>query len=183
VTPEDEGNAVEIVGEPVALLQLTSNSKNAASLGEAARSIKLVAGTRNQLCLQVVRPRIPRHRHALCLPFLDFAAGIDSENYFLAVLHRLGCSLGSPASSAPPVRSRSFGEEVPDAVVALCPVVRSAEELVADDCATAINGAPKHRAAEMAATRTVIMIQPPELQVPQRGLSRNQPAMPGQLPR
>ena len=47
MTPEDEGNAVEIVGELGALLQLTSNSKNVASLGEAARSIKLVAGTCN----------------------------------------------------------------------------------------------------------------------------------------
>jgi hypothetical protein len=56
VTPEDEVNAVEIVGELGALLQLTSNSENAASLGEAACSIKLVAGNRNQLCLQVVRP-------------------------------------------------------------------------------------------------------------------------------
>jgi hypothetical protein len=46
VTPEDEVNAVEIVGELGALLQLTSNSENAASLGEAACSIKLVAGTR-----------------------------------------------------------------------------------------------------------------------------------------
>jgi len=41
--PEGEGNAVEIVGELGALLQLASNNKNAASIGEAARSIKLVA--------------------------------------------------------------------------------------------------------------------------------------------
>jgi hypothetical protein len=45
VTPDDEGNAVEIVGELGALLQL-SGSKNAASMNEAARSIKMVAGTR-----------------------------------------------------------------------------------------------------------------------------------------
>ncbi len=44
VMPEDEGNAIEIVGELGALLQLASGSKNAASIGEAARSIKLVAG-------------------------------------------------------------------------------------------------------------------------------------------
>jgi site-specific DNA recombinase len=44
VVPEDKGHAVEIVGELGALLQLASNSKNATSIGETARSIKLVAG-------------------------------------------------------------------------------------------------------------------------------------------
>src|SRR6185312_1350746 len=43
IVPEGEGNAVEIVGELGALLQLAYNNKNAASIGEAARSIKLVA--------------------------------------------------------------------------------------------------------------------------------------------
>ena len=48
VTPEGDGNAVELVGELAALLRL-SGSKNAASLGEAARPVLLVAGTRNRL--------------------------------------------------------------------------------------------------------------------------------------
>ena len=52
VMPEDEGHAVEIVGELGALLQLASGNKNAASIHEAARSIKLVAGTCNQLYLK-----------------------------------------------------------------------------------------------------------------------------------
>jgi site-specific DNA recombinase len=43
VTPEGDGNSVELVGELAALLRL-SGSKNAASLGEAARSVLLVAG-------------------------------------------------------------------------------------------------------------------------------------------
>src|SRR5208282_412173 len=43
VTPENEGNAVELVGE-LAQLLLLAGSKNAASLREAARSTKLVAG-------------------------------------------------------------------------------------------------------------------------------------------
>ena len=62
VMPEDKGHAVEIVGELGALLQLACNSKNAASIGEAARSIKLVAGTRSQFYLlfavQGLRPRL-----------------------------------------------------------------------------------------------------------------------------
>src|SRR5260221_1871325 len=44
VTPEDAGHAIEIVGGLGALLQLASGNKNAASIHEAARSIKLVAG-------------------------------------------------------------------------------------------------------------------------------------------
>jgi site-specific DNA recombinase len=44
VTPEDEGHAIEIVGELGALLQLASGNKNAASIHEAARSVKVVAG-------------------------------------------------------------------------------------------------------------------------------------------
>jgi site-specific DNA recombinase len=43
VTPEGDGNSVELVGELAALLRL-SGSKNAASLGEAAHSVLLVAG-------------------------------------------------------------------------------------------------------------------------------------------
>jgi hypothetical protein len=43
VTPEGDGNAVELVGELGALLRL-SGSKNAASIGEAAFLILLVAG-------------------------------------------------------------------------------------------------------------------------------------------
>jgi site-specific DNA recombinase len=43
VTPEDNGNAVELAGELAALLRLGGN-KNAASLEEAARSGLLVAG-------------------------------------------------------------------------------------------------------------------------------------------
>jgi site-specific DNA recombinase len=46
VTPEGDGNAVELTGELAALLRL-SGSKNAASLGEAARSGLMDAGTRN----------------------------------------------------------------------------------------------------------------------------------------
>jgi hypothetical protein len=49
VTPDGDGNAVELVGELAALLRL-SGSKNAASVSEAARSTLSVAGTRNRLC-------------------------------------------------------------------------------------------------------------------------------------
>jgi hypothetical protein len=56
VTPEDNGNAVELAGELAALLRLGGN-KNAASLEEAARSGLLVAGT-----------RIGRNRHSLTVP-------------------------------------------------------------------------------------------------------------------
>lgn len=45
VTHDADGKAVEIVGEFVTLLQVSS-SKNAAFLAEAARSTKLVAGER-----------------------------------------------------------------------------------------------------------------------------------------
>jgi len=45
ITPDGDRNAVELVGELAALLRL-SGSKNAASLGEAARSVLLVAGRR-----------------------------------------------------------------------------------------------------------------------------------------
>jgi hypothetical protein len=51
------GHEVEIVGELGALLQLASTSKNAASSGEAARSIKLVAGTCNHR--QLTLPPVP----------------------------------------------------------------------------------------------------------------------------
>jgi site-specific DNA recombinase len=47
ITPEGDGNAVELVGELAALLH-AGGSENAASLGEATRSILLVAGSRNQ---------------------------------------------------------------------------------------------------------------------------------------
>jgi site-specific DNA recombinase len=54
VTPEGDGNALELVGELAALLHL-SGSKNAARLGETARSILLVAGARNRLCRTKLR--------------------------------------------------------------------------------------------------------------------------------
>ena len=56
VTPDERGNAVEIVGELAALLQL-SGTKSAAFLAEAARSTKLVAGACNHrqhtVCVEV----------------------------------------------------------------------------------------------------------------------------------
>ena len=62
VTPDDEGNTIEIVGELGALLQLASNSKNAASIGEAARSIKLVAGPATALICSSPRGARSYHR-------------------------------------------------------------------------------------------------------------------------
>lgn len=58
VTPEGDGNLVELVGELAALLQL-SGSKNAASVNEAAHSGLLVAGKRNQRYLQPFWSKIP----------------------------------------------------------------------------------------------------------------------------
>jgi hypothetical protein len=49
VTPEGNGNSVELIGELGAMLR-AAGSKKAASVDEAARSGLLVAGTCNQLC-------------------------------------------------------------------------------------------------------------------------------------
>jgi hypothetical protein len=51
-------HAVELAGELAALLP-AAGSKNAASIGEAARSGLLVAGTRNCLYLLLFAPGIP----------------------------------------------------------------------------------------------------------------------------
>ena len=52
VTPENEGDVVELVGE-LAQLLLLAGRKNAASLREVPRSTKLVAGARNCLNLLI----------------------------------------------------------------------------------------------------------------------------------
>jgi site-specific DNA recombinase len=62
MVPEDGQLRVELHGELAGILALTTDGKKPGSLSATglAQQIKMVAGTRNQRCLQALRARIPR---------------------------------------------------------------------------------------------------------------------------